>query len=392
MIKVSILGSTGSIGSQALDVISQYPDKFKVSSLAAGDNVSLLEKQILQFSPGFVSVKNENTATKIRNNHTIPIESGEKGLLDCALFESDILLVAITGTAALLPTIAAIKQKKAIAIASKEILVSAGDIVMKLARENNVPLIPVDSEHSAILQLLKPKVARNKFIDYQKSDVKNIILTASGGSFRDLSLDEMKDKKAVDALKHPTWSMGDKITIDSTTMMNKGLEVIEASHLFDIPINKIKVLIHPQSYIHGLVEYNDNSLISHMGPSDMKIPIAHALNFCSDKIEIANLKKQTILDHGKLDFHDPDNSRFPALQLAYDAFDHGGTYPAVLNAANEEAVALFLKDKIKFLEIIEIINKTLDNHSKMSSVDLESVLGADKWARNFVYTNFEKRN
>ncbi len=393
MKKVTILGSTGSIGTQTLDVIRQQSSDFKVSALVAGNNRNLLENQIKEFSPKYVSVSKEIDYDYLKLRFPdISFGYGEQGILEAACYKSDIVVVAIPGTVALLPTIEAIKLKRIIAIASKEILVSAGQIVVRLAKEYNVPLVPVDSEHSAIMQILQPVINDNGYINYKLDNLKAITLTASGGAFRDEPLAELVNKKSTDALKHPTWDMGAKVTIDSATMMNKGLEVIEAHHLFGIDYDRIKTIIHPQSYVHGFVEFIDGAILPQMGPSDMRIPISYALNYQNPHINLSGIKSQSLLSFSQLSFREMDFARYPALKLAYEVGIHGGSLPAVMNAANEAAVSLFLKDKIKFLEITRLVEKVLEKHDVVKDPTLEQIIEIDNWSKQELYELAQIKN
>jgi len=388
------LGSTGSIGTQALEYISQHQEEYNVVALTAGNNLELLRKQIVEFEPEYVSVIQDRVAAQIKEEfNEIEIGQGESGLLRAIEQDADMVLIAISGIAALLPTIKAIELNRDIAIANKELLVAAGDLVVKLARERNVSLIPVDSEHSAIMQILFNEKRITGFINYEHHDVKNIVLTASGGAFRDIAADKLSDMSPEEALKHPTWSMGKKITIDSATMMNKGLEVIEAQKLFNIDLDRIKVLIHPQSYVHGLVEYHDGTVFAQMGPSDMKVPIAFAL---SQGRRTPSKEKYDLIDQicsSSLDFYLPDLDKYPALKLAYFAAAQQGTYPAVMNAANEETVSLFLEKKIKFTDITAYIDTVLQKHNTINDPDIDQVIAADQEARQAVKMIYQqKRN
>lgn len=378
---LTILGSTGSIGRQTLEVVSAYPDRFQVVALSAGENLELLKEQIIKFAPTYVCVKQQKDIAKLKNDFPkLNILAGENGLVEIASLNAvNLVVISIVGVAALKPTIAALKTKKDIAIASKEVLVAAGKIVMALAQENQVKILPVDSEHSAIMQCLTSP----------KDTIAKIILTASGGAFHHLSKNELTKKTHHDALKHPNWQMGKKITIDSATLMNKGLEVIEAHWLFGLPYNQIEVVIHPQSIIHSLVEYKDGSVLAQLALPDMRLPIQYAL-FYPDR-QTASWPKLDLLKIKELTFKKPDLETFKALQLAYQAGQTGGTTPAVLNAANEEAVQLFLNEKIKFLDIAEIIEETIGAHKNISNPDLDSIIAADLWARNYVQNKIKEK-
>lgn len=386
MKKLAILGSTGSIGTQALDVISKTPDMYQVVSLAAHGNIDLLEKQIKKFKPQIVSMYDESKAQELKKrlgSSKVEVLAGEQGLHAVATYpDIEMVLVAVTGVATLGPTLAAIKQKKDIALASKEILVSAGHIVMNEVKANGVKIIPVDSEHSAIMQALGPRVNEQGCLDYHIMELEKLILTASGGPFFRTPDEELEQKKASDALAHPTWNMGRKITIDSATLFNKGLEVIEAHWLFNVPYEKIKVLIHPQSIVHSMAEFVDGSVIAQMGLPDMRMPIQYAFSYPRrfpgkwPKLELQKISE--------LSFYEPDLKRFPALNLAYIAGQEGGTMPTVLNAANERAVELFIEDKIKFTDIPKLIEKTMEKHDSIKDPQLKDIVFYHPWARNKV--------
>jgi 1-deoxy-D-xylulose-5-phosphate reductoisomerase len=375
MKKITILGSTGSIGLSALDVIKKNPGRFQVVALAAGQNVNLLKKQIEIFKPKLVYVSTKENALKLRQdltlNYKIKILYDKEGLNEIASFPSaDIIVSAISGAAGLMPTLAAIDAGKDVALANKETMVMAGEIVNRRAKQKKVKIIPVDSEHSAIFQCLQGEKIEN---------LKRIILTASGGPFLNFTVNELKQVKLNQALKHPRWKMGKKITIDSATLMNKGLEVIEAKWLFNLDFGKIDVLIHPQSIVHSMIELIDGSVLAQMGIPDMRIPISYALTY--PKRIINDISSLNLLETEKLEFRQPDMKKFPCLRLAYEAGICGGTTPAVLNAANEIAVAAFLEQKIKFVDLPKIINKVLTAHVCGEDPSLESILNADSWAR-----------
>ena len=375
MKKITILGSTGSIGLSALDVIKKNPGRFQVVALAAGQNVNLLKKQIEIFKPKLVYVSTKENALKLRQdltlNYKIKILYDREGLNEIASFPSaDIIVSAISGAAGLMPTLAAIDAGKDVALANKETMVMAGEIVNRRAKQKKVKIIPVDSEHSAIFQCLQGEKIEN---------LKRIILTASGGPFLNFTVNELKQVKLNQALKHPRWKMGKKITIDSATLMNKGLEVIEAKWLFNLDFGKIDVLIHPQSIVHSMIELIDGSVLAQMGIPDMRIPISYALTY-PERI-INDISSLNLLETEKLEFCQPDMKKFPCLRLAYEAGICGGTTPAVLNAANEIAVAAFLEQKIKFIDLPKIIDKVLTAHVCGEDPSLESILNADSWAR-----------
>jgi len=374
MKKLTILGSTGSIGVSTLEIVAAYPDRFQVVALTAGNNLELLRQQIELFRPRMVSVLTAELARQLDRMLTggkPEIHHGVAGLIAAATaVESDVVVAAIVGAAGLVPTAAAIKAGKDIALANKETLVTAGRLMMDLVRERGVRLFPVDSEHSAIFQSLEGQ---------SRKDVKRIILTASGGPFLTLPLDRLAQVSVADALNHPNWSMGQKITIDSATMMNKGLEVIEARWLFDVPPEQIAVNIHPQSIIHSMVEYADGCVMAQLGVPDMKAPIAYALTY-PERIP-TGVKPLDLTELSGLTFLAPDYRRFPSLKLAYDALAAGDSMPAVMNAANEVAVEAFLKGKIGFTDIATSIARTMDSHEPRSLATIEEVLSSDRWAR-----------
>lgn len=375
MKNIIILGSTGSIGVSALKVIKQHPEKYRVAALSAARNIGLLLRQIKEFKPVAVSVLDESLAerlkTKLGKGPAPDIFFGKNGYKQIATMEgTDTVISAMTGAAGLIPTFEAIQSGKNIALANKETMVMAGGLVMDEAKKRGVSILPVDSEHSAILQSLQ---------GHPREDLKRIILTASGGPFRNLSLDEMRKMTAAQALNHPNWDMGPKITIDSATLMNKGLEVIEAKWLFDLPIEKIGVLVHPQSIIHSMAEYIDGSIIAQLGVPDMTIPISYALSYPHHLRN--HLSPLDLLTAGDLQFQKPDMSRFRCLALALEAAKTGGTMPAVLNGSNEIAVDAFLKGQIGFLDIPALIEKTMRTHNVSPVDSIAAVVEADGWAR-----------
>ncbi|NMW20557.1 MAG: 1-deoxy-D-xylulose-5-phosphate reductoisomerase [Chlorobiaceae bacterium] len=374
MRSLSILGSTGSIGLSTLDVVRQHPDKFSIAGLAAGQDVTRLSEQIQEFRPEAVSVKDEESAKKLQGllgEHKPEIFFGVEGASTIASADGvDMVISAIVGAAGLVPTVRAIKAGKHIALANKEVLVVAGQLVSDLVKRHNIQLLPVDSEHSAIFQSLE---------GHRTEDVERIILTASGGPFRNTPAEDLKNVGLEQALKHPQWTMGAKITIDSATMMNKGLEVIEARWLFNMPGEKIGVVVHPQSIIHSMVEYIDGCVIAQLGSPDMRAPIAYALSY-PERCE-SGIPKLDLAKIGTLTFEEPDMVRFPALRLAFEALKAGRTYPAVLNAANEIAVAAFLNKKIGFADIAATVDKTMQAHEAYTPVELGEYLQADRWAR-----------
>lgn len=366
---IAILGSTGSIGTQTLEVVRENQD-IRVAALAAGNNITLLEQQIREFAPKTAAVWTEEKAKELRErvkDLPVKIVSGMDGLLEISVLEeTDILVTAIVGMIGIRPTIAAIRAGKDIALANKETLVTAGHIIMPLAKEHHVSILPVDSEHSAIFQSLQGN---------EKNSIKKILLTASGGPFRGRKREELANIQVEDALKHPNWEMGRKITIDSSTMINKGLEVIEAKWLFDVDFDQIQVVVQPQSVIHSMVEYEDGAVIAQLGTPDMKLPIQYALyypkrrNLPGDRLDFWKLTELT--------FEQPDLETFYGLRLAYEAGRAGGTMPTVFNAANERAVSLFLDRKIKYLEIPEIIHYCMDAHKRKEAPTVEEILSAE---------------
>lgn len=379
MKKIAILGSTGSIGTQTLEVVRENGD-LEVLGLAAGNNIKLLEEQIREFHPKLVAVWSEEKAKELRENVkdlSVKVVSGMEGLIEVATIEkSEVLVTAIVGMIGIRPTIEAIKAGKDIALANKETLVTAGHIIMPLAKEHDVAILPVDSEHSAIFQSLQgnPRGALHK-----------ILLTASGGPFRGRTRDELANIQVEDALKHPNWEMGRKITIDSSTLVNKGLEVIEAKWLFDVDIEQIEVVVHPQSIIHSMVEYVDGAIIAELGTPDMKLPIQYALYYPErrflpgDRVDFATLSQLT--------FEKPDMDTFYGLRLAMEAGKAGGSLPTVFNAANELAVSKFLNRKIKYLEIPEIIDTCMREHKNIANPTVEEILRTEQE----VYEQIESR-
>ena len=376
MKKIAILGSTGSIGTQTLDIVREQGD-IQVVAMAAGSNISLLEAQMREFRPSLVSVWDEKKASELRTNTKdlgIKIVSGMEGLLEVSMIpESEILVTAIVGMLGIRPTIAAIKAGKKIALANKETLVTAGHIIIPLAKEYKVPILPVDSEHSAIFQSLQG-AGDNK--------ISRILLTASGGPFRGRKADELKNIQVEDALKHPNWSMGRKITIDSSTLVNKGLEVMEAKWLFDVALDQIQVVVHPQSVIHSAVEYQDGAVIAQLGTPDMRLPIQYALYYP----ERRNLsgRRLDLFEIADLTFEKPDTDTFRGLALAYQAMEKGGNIPTVYNAANEKAVSLFLDRKISYPKITELIEACMENAEFIDHPDVDEILGTEAAAYEFI--------
>ncbi|MFH1930712.1 MAG: 1-deoxy-D-xylulose-5-phosphate reductoisomerase [Pseudomonadota bacterium] len=376
MKKIAILGSTGSIGVNALRVIQANPEKYQVTALAAGKNIRLLLEQIKRFRPLAVAVMEETAANELKaqmtNSGRPEIFFGTEGFIRLAtMTEVDTIISAMAGAAGLLPTYSGIKAGRNIALANKETMVMAGSLVMAEARKHGVSILPIDSEHSAILQSLQ---------GHPREDLRRVILTASGGPFRDLSLEEMSKVTPAQALNHPNWNMGPKVSIDSSTMMNKGLEAIEAKWLFDLKMDQISILIHSQSIVHSMVEYKDGSIISQMGVPDMIIPISFALSFPHHlKTRVPPLELEKI---GILSFEKPDMKRFRCLDLALKAAEIGGSMPAVLNGANEIAVESFLKGNIGFLDIPDLIEKTMASHKSHPIDSIETVMEVDRWARD----------
>lgn len=381
--KLSILGSTGSIGVSTLQIVERFPEFFEVVGLAAGQNRILLEEQIEKFRPKVVSLSDNDAAEELRKKSPgLEALSGTEGLIRVATFpEVDMVVSALVGAVGLIPTVSAIRAGKDIALANKETLVMAGDIVMKEADERGIKILPVDSEHSAIFQCLQ---------GHRHEDIKRLILTASGGPFVNLPSSMLKKVTPEDALKHPNWKMGSKITIDSATLMNKGLEVIEAHYLFGIDIDRIQILLHPQSVIHSAVEFRDGSVIAQMSIPDMKGPISYALSY-PERLE-SDLPSLDLAAVGNLTFMEPDYEKFPCLVLAYTAIREGGTMPAVLSASNEVAVESFLEKKVEFMDIPVIIKETMDAHKIAGAYHdvgawhakplLDEILSADRWARD----------
>ncbi|MEG6511508.1 1-deoxy-D-xylulose-5-phosphate reductoisomerase [Desulforamulus ruminis] len=375
MKQLAILGSTGSIGRQTLEVVEQFPERLQVVALAAGRNRDDFLKQCLSHRPRVVSLELEEDARWLREQlsgqYSPEIYFGLNGLVEVATCsEAAVVLTALSGAIGLIPTCAAIEAGKQIALANKETLVAAGEYVTGLAAKNKVQLLPVDSEHSAVFQCLHGE---------SKLRVRRIILTASGGPFRQLDQKALSQVTPQMALKHPNWSMGQKITIDSATLMNKGLEVIEAKWLFDLDFAAIDVVVHPQSLIHSMVEYGDGSILAHLGIPDMRIPIQYALSYPDRWFN--SLPRLSLTEIKGLTFEEPDTGRFPALALAYEAGKQGGTAPAVMNAANEVAVHAFLAGEIQFLEIPRVVEKTLNAHQTFKPSSLEEIIEVDGWAR-----------
>lgn len=376
MKKVAILGSTGSIGTQTLEVIDEHKD-LEVAALACGHNIRLMEQQIRKFAPKLVSVWSEEDAAALRTavaDLDVRVVYGMDGLLEIATMpQMDILVTAIVGMLGIRPTIAAIKAGKTIALANKETLVTAGHIIMPLAKECNVPILPVDSEHSAIFQ------SRN---GERNNKIAKILLTASGGPFRGRTIDQLKNIQVEDALKHPNWAMGRKITIDSSTLVNKGLEVMEAKWLFDVTLDQIQVVVHPQSVIHSAVEYEDGAVIAQLGTPDMRLPIQYALYYPNRRS--LSGKRLDLFELGQLTFEKPDTKTFRGLALAYQAMQRGGNVPTAFNAANEKAVAMFLDRKIGYLDIVEIIEASMEACSFVENPDVDQILATEQEVYDFI--------
>jgi 1-deoxy-D-xylulose-5-phosphate reductoisomerase len=374
MKRLAVLGSTGSIGVNTLDIAGRFGNEFEVMALSAGTNIRLLREQIERFEPKVVSVLNETLAKALKRKISPKkpeVLFGVEGLIQIASLPAiDLVVSALVGAAGLIPTISAIKAKKSIALANKESLVMAGKIIVEEARKNGVTILPIDSEHSAIFQTLAGR---------SKDEVKRIILTASGGPFLNLPYEKMKEVTSKEALHHPTWDMGRKVSIDSASLMNKGLEVIEARWLFGISVEKIAVQIHPQSVVHSMVEYIDGSIVAQMGITDMRIPISYALSY--PKRLRLDLPPLNLYHMDGLTFLPPDIERFPCLRLAYRSMEMGETMPAVLNAANEVAVNSFLEETIKFTDIPSVVEKVMEYHQVKPLVTLDDALRADQWAR-----------
>ncbi len=379
--KISILGSTGSIGTQTLDIVNQYPDKFQVVGLATRNNGELLAQQIRQFKPEIVAICNENQLETLKESiasldYSPILLAGEAGVAEVARYgDSESVVTGIVGCAGLLPTIAAIEAGKDIALANKETLIAGGPVVLPLVEQYGVKLLPADSEHSAIFQCLQ---------GVPVGGLRRIILTASGGAFRDWPVEQLPFVTVEDAIKHPNWSMGRKITVDSATLMNKGLEVIEAHYLFGLDYDDIDIVIHPQSIIHSLIELQDTSVLAQLGWPDMRLPLLYALSW-PERI-YTDWEQLDLVKAGSLTFREPDHHKYPCMQLAYAAGRSGGAMPAVLNAANEQAVALFLEEKIAFLDIPKLIEMACDRFTNQntSTPSLDDILEADRWARQTV--------
>ncbi|MBE9107757.1 1-deoxy-D-xylulose-5-phosphate reductoisomerase [Nostoc cf. edaphicum LEGE 07299] len=384
---ITLVGSTGSIGTQTLDIVTQYSDQFRIVGLAAGNNVEMLAVQIRQFRPEIAAICSEDKLPALKEA-LIDLDpqpillAGEAGVIEVARYgDSQTVVTGIVGCAGLLPTIAAIEAGKDIALANKETLIAGAPVVLPLVEKHGVKLLPADSEHSAIFQCLQ---------GVPKDGLRKILLTASGGAFRDWDVEKLADVTVADALKHPNWSMGRKITVDSATLMNKGLEVIEAHFLFGLDYDNIEIVIHPQSIIHSLIELQDTSVLAQLGWPDMRLPLLYALSW-PDRI-YTNWERLDLVKAGNLTFREPDHQKYPCMQLAYAVGKAGGSMPAVLNAANEQAVALFLDEKIRFLDIPRCIEWVCDRHQNdnRANPSLDDILAADQWARQEVLTATEK--
>ncbi|MCG3090068.1 1-deoxy-D-xylulose-5-phosphate reductoisomerase [Sporosarcina cyprini] len=375
--RISLLGATGSIGVQTLDIIESNRDKFQLVSFSAGTNIAKVREIAQNHQPEIVSVLRAEDAESLQRDFPeIRIMHGKEGLMAVACEAGpDLLVNAVIGSVGLEPTLKAIQSHIPIAIANKETLVAAGEIVMREAAERNVPILPVDSEHSALFQSLNGENPKR---------ITRLILTASGGSFRDRTRDELAGVTVEQALAHPNWSMGNKLTIDSATMMNKGLEVIEAHHLFNMPFDQIDCLLHKESIIHSMVEFEDTSIMAQLGSPDMRVPIQYAMTY-PDRIPMKNAKRLRLEEIGLLHFEKMDFERFKALALAYDAGREGGTMPAAMNAANEVAVQLFMEGRISFLQIEELVETVMAKHQKIAHPDLETILQTDAASRKMVY-------
>ncbi|KPQ39722.1 MAG: 1-deoxy-D-xylulose-5-phosphate reductoisomerase Dxr [Phormidium sp. OSCR] len=378
---ITLLGSTGSIGTQTLDIVASHPDRFRLVGIAAGNNVDLLAQQVRQFKPEIVAIRNAQKLPQLREaiadlDPQPQLVAGEEGIIEVARYgDAEAVVTGIVGCAGLLPTLAAIEAGKDIALANKETLIAGGPVVNPLIQKHGVKLLPADSEHSAIFQCLQ---------GVPEGGLKRIILTASGGAFRDWEVERLADVTVADAITHPNWSMGRKITVDSATLMNKGLEVIEAHYLFGLDYDDIDIVVHPQSIIHSLIELQDTSVLAQLGWPDMRLPLLYSLSY-PERIP-TDLEQFDLVKSGDLTFREPDHQKYPCMELAYQAGREGGSMTAVLNAANEQAVALFLDEQVQFLDIPRLIESVCDRHRNQNKAtpSLEDILAADDWARQAV--------
>ncbi len=376
MKNINLLGATGSIGMQTIDIIRNHPEEFKLTAVSGGRNIDGIRAIVQEFKPELVSVQNREDAERLKSEfQNVTIMYGDEGLIETAVYhKGDVVVNAVMGSIGLIPTMKAMEAGKVIALANKETLVTAGHIVMEASMKYGTPILPVDSEHSAIFQALQGEQSKN---------IERLIITASGGSFRDKTRDQLTNVTVEDALNHPNWSMGSKITIDSATMMNKGLEVIEAHWLFNLPYEQIDVLLHQESIIHSMVEFHDSSVIAQLGTPDMRVPIQYALTY-PDRLPLAGAKRLNLADAAALHFKKMDFDRFPCLQYAYEAGKTGGTMPTVLNAANEAAVGLFLERKIPFLTIESLIEQAMKRHKPIENPGLETIQEVDQDTRTYI--------
>lgn len=378
---ITLLGSTGSIGTQTLDIVASHPDRFRLVGMAAGNNVELLAQQVRQFKPEIVAIRNAQKLPQLREaiadlDPQPQLLAGEEGIIEVARYgDAEAVVTGIVGCAGLLPTLAAIEAGKDIALANKETLIAGGPVVNPLIQKHGVKLLPADSEHSAIFQCLQ---------GIPEGGLKRIILTASGGAFRDWEVERLSEVTVADAITHPNWSMGRKITVDSATLMNKGLEVIEAHYLFGLAYDDIDIVVHPQSIIHSLIELQDTSVLAQLGWPDMRLPLLYSLSY-PERIP-TDLEQFDLVKAGDLTFREPDHQKYPCMELAYQAGREGGSMTAVLNAANEQAVALFLDEQVPFLDIPRLIETVCDRHRSQNKANptLEDILAADDWARQAV--------
>ena len=378
---ITLLGSTGSIGTQTLDIVASHPDRFKLVGIAAGNNVELLAQQVRRFKPEIVAIRNSEKLPQLREaiadlDPQPEILGGEDGIIEVARYgDAEAVVSGIVGCAGLLPTLAAIEAGKDIALANKETLIAGGPVVNPLLQKHGVKLLPADSEHSAIFQCLQ---------GVPEGGLKRIILTASGGAFRDWEVERLSEVTVADAITHPNWSMGRKITVDSATLMNKGLEVIEAHYLFGLDYDDIDIVVHPQSIIHSLIELQDTSVLAQLGWPDMRLPLLYSLSY-PERIP-AQLEQFDLVKAGDLTFREPDHQKYPCMELAYQAGREGGSMTAVLNAANEQAVALFLDEQVQFLDIPRLIERVCDRHrdQNQATPSLDDIVAADDWARQAV--------